>query len=85
MILVSLGFLQTINLKESGGTYTLVSLITAEFLKKLRLTRVSLPVKVILRVAMALQVQPRLLASWTVGERNMVISDIVKEMDFFFL
>lgn len=49
------------------------------------LTRVSLPVKVILGVAMALQVQSCLLTRWAVSERNVVVSDVIEEVDFLFL
>jgi hypothetical protein len=49
------------------------------------LTRISLPVKVVLRVAMTLEVQSGLLASRAVGERHVVVGNIIEEMDFFLL
>jgi hypothetical protein len=51
----------------------------------LALTGISLPIKVVLWIAMALQIQPCLLASRAVRERDVVIRDIVEEMDLFFL
>jgi len=51
----------------------------------LSLTRISLPIKVVLGVAMTLQIQSCLLASWTMGEGNVVVCNIVEEVDFVFL
>jgi hypothetical protein len=50
-----------------------------------RLTGVSLPVKVVLGVAVALQIQAGLLAGWTVSEWDMVVSNVIEEVDFFLL
>jgi hypothetical protein len=49
------------------------------------LTRVSLPVKIVLRIAVTLQVQSRLLAGRAVGEWNVIVGNIVEEMDFVFV
>jgi len=51
----------------------------------IRLTAVAIPVKVILRIAMALVVQAILFAGGAVCERNVVIGNVVKEMDFILL
>ena len=47
-------------------------------------TTVAFPVEIVGRVAMAPEFETKVFASWTMGERNMVVSDIVKEMDFVF-
>ena len=49
------------------------------------LTRIALPVKVVLRIAGALQVQLRLLTRWTMREWNVIIRDIVEEVDLVLL
>lgn len=49
------------------------------------LTRVSLPVKVVFRVAVALQVQPKLLTSRAVGKGDVVVANLVEEMDLLLL
>jgi hypothetical protein len=46
-----------------------------------KLTRVAFPIKVILGVAVAFQVQSGLLASWAVGEWYMVVRNVVEEMN----
>jgi len=53
-------------------------------LKEAARARVALPVKVVLGVAVATSVKTDLLASGTVSEGNMVISDVVKEVDLVF-
>lgn len=50
-----------------------------------RLTRITLPVKVVLGVAVALEILPDLVASWAVGEGHMIVSDIVEEVDLVLL
>ena len=50
-----------------------------------RLTRVPLPVKVLLRVAVALAVQTVLLSGRAVGERNMVVGNVVEEVNLLLL
>lgn len=50
-----------------------------------RLTRISFPVEVVLGIAMALVVNPCLLACWAVGEGYVVVGDVVEEVNFLFL
>ena len=45
------------------------------------LTRIALPIEVVFRVAGAFQVQLRLLPCRTMGERYMIVSNIVEEMN----
>lgn len=45
-------------------------------------TRISLPVKVVIRIAMAFQIQSRLFARRAVDEWNMAVSDLIEEVDF---
>lgn len=45
------------------------------------LTRVTLPVKVVLGVAVAVKRQPRLLARRAVGEGDVEVSNVVEEMN----
>lgn len=52
------------------------------WLKVSRLTRVSLPIKVVTRVAVALAIDAGLETSRAVCKGNMVVSDVVEEMDF---
>jgi hypothetical protein len=49
------------------------------------LTRISLPIEVVLRVAVTLQIKSGLLASWAMSEWNVVVGNIVEEMNFFLL
>lgn len=44
-------------------------------------TRITLPVKVVIGVAVALQRFPQLLARWAVCERHVVVGDVVEEVD----
>ena len=53
--------------------------------KSCELTRVSFPVKVVLRIAVTLQVYSLLLVSWAVGEGNVVVSYVFKEVDLVFI
>ena len=48
-------------------------------------TRIALPVKVVLRITVTAEFLARLLACGTVGERNVVVSNVIKEVNFFFL
>jgi len=50
-----------------------------------RLTRVSLPVEVILWIAVTLQFQSLLLAGWAMGKWNVVVGDVLEEVDFIFV
>jgi hypothetical protein len=50
-----------------------------------KFTRISLPVKVILWVAVTFQFQSLLLASWAMGEWNVVVGNVVEEVDFVFV
>ena len=45
------------------------------------LTRIPIPIEIILRIAMTFQLQPRLLAGGAVREGDVVVGDIVEEMD----
>jgi len=47
------------------------------------LTRVSLPVKVVLGIAVALEISSDLVACRAVGEGDVVVSDVVEEVDLF--
>lgn len=49
------------------------------------LTRIALPVKVLLGLAMAAQVQPRLLIARAMGERYVVVGDLVEEVNLLLL
>jgi hypothetical protein len=60
-------------------------LVTILRQKNFSLTRIPLPVKVVLRVAMTLGIRPYLLTSRAVRERDVVVSYIVEEVDFLFL
>lgn len=51
----------------------------------MQLTGVAFPIEVVLRVAMTFQLHPLLVAGRAVGERDVVIGDIVEEMHFFLL
>jgi hypothetical protein len=46
-----------------------------------RLTRITLPIEVVLGVAVAASIQSGLLASWAVSKRYMPISNIVEKVD----
>jgi len=48
----------------------------------LELTRVALPIEIVLWIAMTFQVQPGLFACRAVRERGMVVSDVVEKVDF---
>lgn len=50
-----------------------------------QLTGVALPIKVVLGVAVALQVQSQLLAGGAVREGDVVVGNLVEEVDFFLL
>lgn len=64
-------------------------MVSSFFLRQIclnsRLTRVALPVKVLRGIAMAFQVKSCLLASWAVGEWDVVVGDFIEEVDFFLL
>ena len=60
---------------------TLVKLLGIGIVKLL--TGISLPVKVVLGVAVALQLQPCLLSGRAMRERYVIIGDVVEEMNFF--
>ena len=49
---------------------------------KAELTRVSLPVKVVVGVAMALELLSQILASRAVREWNVVVGNVVEEVNF---
>lgn len=49
------------------------------------LTGVALPVKVVIRVAVATEIQTSLLVSWAVGEGDVVVSNILKEVELLLL
>jgi len=46
-----------------------------------KLTRVSVPVKVVIGVAMTLVVKSGLLIVWTVGEWDVVVRDVVEKVE----
>lgn len=50
-----------------------------------KLTGVAFPIEVILRITVAFQLHPLVVARRAVGERDVVIGDVVEEMDFFLL
>ena len=50
-----------------------------------KLTRIALPVKVVLGVAMALQLCAQVIASWAMRKWDVVVCNIVEKVDFFFL
>ena len=52
--------------------------------KGCKLTTISLPIEILLWIAMTFIIQPLLLFGRTMGKGDMPIRDIVKEMDFFF-
>lgn len=45
------------------------------------LTRITLPVKIVARIAVAFQIQPRLFTRRAVGEWNVIVSNLVEEVD----
>jgi hypothetical protein len=47
--------------------------------------RVSIPIKVVLRIAVALVIQTIFLAGRAVCEWDMIVSNVVEEVNFFFL
>lgn len=49
------------------------------------LTRIALPVKVLFGLAMATQVQPRLLIARAMGEGYVVVGDLVEEVNLLLL
>jgi hypothetical protein len=49
------------------------------------LTRIPLPIKVVLWIAVTFQFQSLLLCGWAVGEWYVIIRDVVKELDFIFV
>ena len=49
-----------------------------------RRTGVSLPVEVITRVAMALELKSHIVTSRTMGKWNMVVCNVVEEMNLIF-
>lgn len=65
--------------------FTAVSIIFELSRDLSELTRVTLPVKVVLGVAVAVTFESDLLSSWAVRERNVVISNVVEEVNFFLL
>lgn len=65
--------------------FTAVSIIIELSRDLSELTRVTLPVKVVLGVAVAVTFESDLLSSWAVRERNVVISNVVEEVNFFLL
>lgn len=52
---------------------------------KANLTGIAFPIKIVLRIAMALQVQSRLFASRAMRKRYMVVCNVIKEVDFLLL
>ena len=50
-----------------------------------QLTRISLPIKVVLRVAVALEILPILVSCGAVGERDVVVGDVIEKVDFLLL
>ena len=50
-----------------------------------RLTRVTLPVKVLLGLAVAAKVQPCLLTGWAVSKWHVVVGNLVPEVDLLLL
>lgn len=48
------------------------------------LTRVAVPIKVVLGVAVALVIYPELLVHGAVGEGDVVVRNVVEEVDVFF-
>lgn len=65
--------------------FTAVSIIIELSRDLSELTRVTLPVKVVFGVAVAVTFESDLLSSWAVRERNVVISNVVEEVNFFLL
>ena len=61
------------------------SVTTPSKIRDSTLTRISLPIKVVFGIAVALQFQSRLLSGWAMGEWYVVVRDIVEEVDFFLL
>jgi hypothetical protein len=49
------------------------------------LTRVTLPVKIVIRVAVATEIQTSLLVGGAVSERNVVVGDVLKEVNLLLL
>lgn len=49
------------------------------------LTRVTLPVKVVIRVAVATEIQTSLLISGAMSERNVIVGDILEEVNLLLL
>ena len=49
------------------------------------LTRVTLPIEVVIGVAVATEIQSSLLISWSVSERNVVVGNILEEVNLFLL
>ncbi len=55
------------------------------YLKELGCARVSLPVEIVFGLAGAFEIEPALFARRAVCERDVVVGDIIKEVDFFLL
>lgn len=60
-------------------------LVSAKVGCSIELTRISLPIKVVLGIAVAAQVSPRLFPGRAVGEGNVVVGDVIEEMEFILL
>jgi hypothetical protein len=54
-------------------------------LKELGCARVSLPVEIVFGLAGASEIEPALFTRGAVCERDVVVGDIIKEVDFFLL
>ena len=49
------------------------------------LTRIALPVEIVLRVAVTFQFRPQIIACWAMCERNVVVCNVVEKVNLFLL
>jgi hypothetical protein len=88
VLIPAIGLLELVDLEPPVGAWkiTLAKLIKVfGDLSLSMLTRIALPVKVLFGLAMAAQVQPRLLIARAMGEGYVVVGDFVEEVDLLLL
>ena len=87
LILVALWLIELVHVEKAGGAcradqLTYRSRWNRESGER---TRIALPVKVLLRVAVTFVLYPLLVAGGTMGERHMVVGNVIEEVDLLFL
>jgi len=83
LVLKSFWLLLAVDVEEPRSTCNLsvIGFHTPFEYPSVPLTGISLPIKVILWIAVTLQVQSGLLSSWAMSEWYMVVGDVVEEMN----